>query len=682
MNQIKTTSDEKTQFLATAIHEIRTPVQTIIGTLELLNETKLDKEQIEYIRQLQFSADVLLTLSNDVLDLSKMQSGKFDIECIPYSPLQKFEQVVDLICIEAHNRGLEILTNFNYDLPPVIMGDPMRTQQILLNLIKNAVKFTQFGHVNVVIDFDKEKQILFFEVQDSGIGIPEDKQKQIFADYYQVDASTTRRFGGTGLGLSICKNLVNLMKGNLNVKTNPSGGSIFYFSIPYTLPSIDEFEQYKNTSDYTQNYQTALAISKEQKNQRILLVDDYPLSLESIGNKLNYLGFIHIDNALNGEQALQMLKDAKTNNQPYDFALIDMIMNGMDGWRLAAEINADKTINETKLFLMVPEGQMGGEAKMKMLDWFNGYLYKPIKRIKLYELLCEPQVEPIDLEVIDTDTTEVENTNNDTIDDKDIAKGLQVLIAEDHPINRKLITTFLKQFGAEVFEAENGKEAISIIQDNQNIDIVFMDIQMPILNGIEATEKLRENSYQGIIIACTANTDTEDFDTYQKVGMNDILVKPFKKKDVKELFQKWNSVMKLSAAEITMRKNHNTEIKKEPSGSVWNKIDMLDTVGGDLFLATQLIDQFIMQTRVFLIKAKEASYQYNFQGLARIAHSLKGSAGTISAEKLFSAAKELEQAAKDNQYDNSRALINQFSVLFTKFIEEVNIAKKEWQETK
>ena len=212
--------DSKTQFLATAVHEIRTPVQTIIGTLELLKETNLDKEQHEYIRQLQFSADILLGLANDVLDFSKIQSGKFDLEYIPFDTIKKFEQISDLICIEAYNKNIEILTEINYNIPPLVISDPTKIQQILVNLIKNAVKFTSEGHVKLFVDFDSSIQNLIFKVEDTGIGISKDKQERIFDEYYQVDKSTTRNYGGTGLGLSICKKLTDLMNGNISIETN------------------------------------------------------------------------------------------------------------------------------------------------------------------------------------------------------------------------------------------------------------------------------------------------------------------------------------------------------------------------------------------------------------------------------------------------------------------------------
>lgn len=646
--------DSKTQFLATAVHEIRTPVQTIIGTLELLKETNLDKEQHEYIRQLQFSADILLGLANDVLDFSKIQSGKFDLEYIPFDTIKKFEQISDLICIEAYNKNIEILTEINYNIPSLVISDPTRIQQILVNLIKNAVKFTSEGHVKLFVNFDSSIQNLIFKVEDTGIGISKDKQERIFDEYYQVDKSTTRNYGGTGLGLSICKKLTDLMNGNISIETNKYNGTTFTVTIPYTIPektTVKDFEQQK------------IIINKTDKSTKILIVDDYEESLINIKNKLNSLGYSNIYTVNSGYKALESLSLAVEDNCPFDIVFIDMIMPVMDGWRLASEINNNKKINNVKLFLLAPEGQMGKEAKMKILGWFNGYLYKPIKRNNLYDLLSENEDEIIELEVID-ESEEIET------------KKIKILAAEDHPVNRKLLVTFLKHFNAEVLEAENGKEAIDIIKQNSDVDIIFMDIQMPFINGIEATTTIRKIPYDGIIIACTANTDKQDFDKYQKAGMNDFLIKPFKKQDVNNILEKWKSVINISATQNKRRQKYAFIEKIDLSNDkecVWDKLDFLDTVSNDIEFAQKLINEYISQTRILLIQAKECLYHNNFEELAKIAHTLKGSSSTISAKSLYSTAYQMEKYSKEEKNEEVINAISKFSALFSIFINEAKI---------
>src|SRR5574344_3086971 len=277
--------DASSRFLASTLHEIRTPIQTMIGTIELLGDTHLDKEQTEYVRQIEFSANVLLQLANDVLDFTKIRSQEFKLECIPYDVASLIEQVIDLVSIEAFNRGLEVVTDVDYSIPQDVMGDPTRVQQIILNLVKNAVKFTSKGYV--LIRLSKYKDDLLFEIIDSGIGIAPDKQKMIFTDFYQVDASTTRKYGGTALGLSICKNLVAAMKGKIGVRSNPYGGSIFWFTIPLE-PAINVLDDKR-------------PVLTPPKNTRILIVDNNSLAVDSLAKKIKALGISTIDTASTGQ---------------------------------------------------------------------------------------------------------------------------------------------------------------------------------------------------------------------------------------------------------------------------------------------------------------------------------------------------------------------------------------------
>lgn len=663
-------------FFANAVHELRTPIQTIIGTLELLEDTSLNPEQTEHVRQVKFSADILLALVNDLLDFSKIQSGQFKLERIPVNPRTILEETVDLISIEAHNRGLELVTDFTEDVPLAVFSDPTRIQQILLNLVKNAVKFTSSGYIKVSLS-NKENN-LYFEVIDSGIGVPEEKKQLIFKEFCQADASTTRKFGGTGLGLSICKNLASLLKGDIGIKDNPEGGSIFWFSIP-----IDP------CSNPPESLVEIPKLSLEPTT-KILIVDDSELALKSLLKKLNALGLSNIETANSGELALDMLKKASEEKSPYDVALIDMVMPVMDGWRLAAEINANREINDVKLYMLVPEGQMGSEAKMKMLDWFNGYIYKPIKNRLLIEILNSASTQNIDLETVEPVEVlpvveEKKQTPPDTYD-------LTVLVAEDHPINQKLLKTFLTSFGCTVFTANNGREAVNQIAEHPEVELVFMDVQMPELNGVEATIEIRKTGYQGIIIACTANSDEADFQMYMSNGMNGILIKPFKKQSVKEMLDKWITVIKTTFEDELEELEEVDELEELEELEVvdiedfvykiWDSKDFLDTVSNDLTLANQLIEQFITQTRTYLITAKEALYMKNIQSLIVIGHTLKGSSATISAKALAEAARNLEDSGKNMDLTEAAKNINEFSALFTKFEFIAKEQLEEWKKLK
>lgn len=677
-NQNKSTQNSA-RFLATTLHEIRTPIQTIIGSAELLNTTKLDREQKEYIHQIQFSAEVLLSLANDILDYSKISDKNFKLENTPFNIVNLVEKTTDIVSIEAFNKGLEIVTDVDTAISESIMGDQVRVQQVLLNMIKNAVKFTSKGYIYITVKLDGD--FLLFKVIDSGIGISKEAKGNLFEAYYQADTSTTRKYGGTGLGLSICKSLVTAMKGKLGVTDNPETcGSVFYFTIPYK-PAIDAVLKYE------------LVIPARTK---ILVVDDNSLARKSLVKHLEKFGIKNIYSESNALDALKLLREHANKGEPFSTVFIDMIMPKVDGWHLAAEINNDKGINNAKLYLIVPEGQIGSDAKMKMLNWFDGYLYKPIKRKKLFDLVSQSFKESFETAVSEQkdpglilhertlakkakeesmqENSLREKAENILRENKDnaIAGGLHILVAEDHPVNRKLLVTFLTKFGADIIEAENGQEAVETTLKHPEIDFIFMDIQMPVKNGIDATLEIRKNSFKGIIIACTANSDKDDFEHYKKAGMNDVIVKPFKSQTIKEIIEKWNTALILpTAQEIATLISNKIPVKKS-----WNIEDFMDTVANDYNFGKQLITDFIYQTETLIKTIPEAIEKKNFEELRRIGHTLKGSSSTVSAFPLSDYGTRLNKAAKSEDID---ALKMNYTALTNELIQVKNEVK-EWMQ--
>lgn len=677
-NQNKSTQNSA-KFLATTLHEIRTPIQTIIGSAELLNTTKLDREQKEYIHQIQFSAEVLLSLANDILDYSKISDKNFKLENTPFNIVNLVEKTTDIVSIEAFNKGLEIVTDVDTAICESIMGDQVRVQQVLLNMIKNAVKFTSKGYIYITVKLDGD--FLLFKVIDSGIGISKEAKGNLFEAYYQADTSTTRKYGGTGLGLSICKSLVTAMKGKLGVTDNPETcGSVFYFTIPYK-PAIDAVLKYE------------LVIPARTK---ILVVDDNSLARKSLVKHLEKFGIKNIYSESNALDALKLLREHADKGEPFSTVFIDMIMPKVDGWHLAAEINNDKGINNAKLYLIVPEGQIGSDAKMKMLNWFDGYLYKPIKRKKLFDLVSQSFKESFETAVSEQkdpglilhertlakkakeesmqENSLREKAENILRENKDnaIAGGLHILVAEDHPVNRKLLVTFLTKFGADIIEAENGQEAVETTLKHPEIDFIFMDIQMPVKNGIDATLEIRKNNFKGIIIACTANSDKDDFEHYKKAGMNDVIVKPFKSQTIKEIIEKWNTALILpTAQEIATLISNKIPVKKS-----WNIEDFMDTVANDYNFGKQLITDFIYQTETLIKTIPEAIEKKNFEELRRIGHTLKGSSSTVSAFPLSDYGTRLNKAAKSEDID---ALKMNYTALTNELIQVKNEVK-EWMQ--
>lgn len=638
-------------FIANAVHEIRTPVQTVIGTLDLLSDTRLNKEQIEYVRQIRYGADVLLALVNDILDFSKLKSHKLLIENIPYNVKTLTENVAHIIGIEAYNKEIEVVTDIDYsDIPDTVSGDPTRIQQILLNLLKNAVKFTNCGYIH--LELTRQNEDLLFQVTDSGIGVSEDKMDSLFKSYYQGDSSFTRKYGGSGLGLAICKLLVKKMNGSIGVKKNPYGGSIFWFTVPL------------KTEISENSLILASYVPPVPATTKILIVDDSNLVRKSLAHQLNSIGLQNIQTSSNGEEAFLKMQYAEQLGNPFEIVFIDMIMPVVEGWHLASKIKNSPLLEKTKLYMLVPEGQMGREAKMKLLDWFAGYLYKPIRREKLDALLIDTNGEIPSAKMLDV----IEENKN--LDKKnELIKGIKILVAEDHPVNREILVQFLKKFGATIFQAENGMQALNLISKNPEIQIIFMDIQMPVLNGTEATRILRQKKYTGIIIACTANNDSSTFEKYKDIGINDILVKPFKREKVLELLDKWNIIIGLSkATEI-----FTTEQKKTiANDELWDIQDFEDTIGNDWDLGNQIILDYIDQTGEFLISGKKFIETRNFGELHRVSHTLKGSSAAISANKLANIAAKMNQAAIEKKSDEALLKLLEFEESFNLFLLKTN----------
>lgn len=644
-------------FLANAVHEIRTPVQTIIGTLDLLSDTQMNTEQTEYVRQIRFGAEVLLALVNDILDFSKIKSHKMLLENVPYDIKNLVENVVHLISIEAFNKKLEIVTDIDYSLPEMIMGDPTRVQQILINLLKNAVKFTNQGYIHT--ELKKDGDFLLIKITDSGIGVSKDKENNLFESFDQGDPSISRKYGGTGLGLPICKGLVSKMNGSIGFTPNPYGGSCFWVKIPLSAADDSKKNQY---------------VLPVPATTKILIVDDSILAAKSLENKLKTIGLQNIQISQNGDDAYLKLQYAEQIDNPYDIVFIDKIMPVVEGWHLASNIKNNPKIKKTKLYMLVPEGQVGRDAKMKLLDWFAGYLYKPVRLEKLDQLLIETNGSDSSIklfEEINSINKNSENTTKKQTELPQIAEGMKILVTDDHPVNRKILVEFLKKFGAAVYEAENGEAAIKMIRKHSEIQVVFMDIQMPVLSGIETTKILRKENFSGLIIACTANNDPENFKEYQRIGMNDILVKPFKRKNIENMLDKWSTVINLPSASQIASVDSDMMLNNE----LWNSADFKDTIGNDVDLGKQILLDYIDQTKGFIVTAYDLLDNKDFEELHRVSHTLKGSSAAISANKLVHISTLMSQATKSKNADEFRKNLEDFEEYFDLFI----LATTKWK---